>query len=91
MLNLLVISITSTKIKTSLFQITTSDEPDTLYKRLSILVKAHDKAVLDSYEYFAVLAAKELGISINVWVWPFQTWLVCYHVISQEPDCDLSL
>ncbi|XP_036024397.1 28S ribosomal protein S10, mitochondrial isoform X2 [Onychomys torridus] len=46
--------------------ITTSDEPDTLYKRLSILVKAHDKAVLDSYEYFAVLAAKELGISINV-------------------------
>ena len=37
-----------------------------MYKRLSILVKAHDKAVLDSYEYFAVLAAKELGISINV-------------------------
>ncbi|GAB1301142.1 28S ribosomal protein S10, mitochondrial [Apodemus speciosus] len=49
-----------------LFRITTSDEPDTLYKRLSILVKAHDKAVLDSYEYFAVLAAKELGISIKV-------------------------
>ncbi|KAL1765245.1 28S ribosomal protein S10, mitochondrial isoform X1 [Sigmodon hispidus] len=46
--------------------ITTSDEPDTLYKRLSILVKAHDKAVLDSYEYFAMLAAKELDISINV-------------------------
>lgn len=67
MLNLLVINITRTKTKTSLlFQISTSDEPDTLYKRLSILVKAHDKAVLDSYEYFAVLAAKELGISINV-------------------------
>ncbi|XP_021004871.1 28S ribosomal protein S10, mitochondrial isoform X1 [Mus caroli] len=46
--------------------ITTSDEPDTLYKRLSILVKAHDKAVLDSYEYFAMLAAKELGLSIKV-------------------------
>uniref|UniRef100_A0A8C5K671 Small ribosomal subunit protein uS10m n=2 Tax=Jaculus jaculus TaxID=51337 RepID=A0A8C5K671_JACJA len=46
--------------------ITVSDEPDTLYKRLSILVKAHDKAVLDSYEFFAVLAAKELGISIKV-------------------------
>ncbi|XP_012874564.1 PREDICTED: 28S ribosomal protein S10, mitochondrial [Dipodomys ordii] len=46
--------------------ITISDEPDTLYKRLSILVKGHDKAVLDSYEYFAVLAAKELGISIKV-------------------------
>ncbi|XP_021570427.1 28S ribosomal protein S10, mitochondrial isoform X2 [Carlito syrichta] len=46
--------------------ITVSDEPDTLYKRLSILVKGHDKAVLDSYEYFAMLAAKELGISIKV-------------------------
>ncbi|XP_012783934.1 small ribosomal subunit protein uS10m isoform X2 [Ochotona princeps] len=46
--------------------ITVSDEPDTLYKRLSILVKGHDKAVLDSYEYFAVLAAKELGISVKV-------------------------
>uniref|UniRef100_A0A8C2VE69 Small ribosomal subunit protein uS10m n=2 Tax=Chinchilla lanigera TaxID=34839 RepID=A0A8C2VE69_CHILA len=46
--------------------ITVSDEPDILYKRLSILVKAHDKAVLDSYEYFAVLAAKELGLSIKV-------------------------
>ncbi|XP_036763176.2 28S ribosomal protein S10, mitochondrial isoform X2 [Manis pentadactyla] len=46
--------------------ITISDEPDTLYKHLSVLVKGHDKAVLDSYEYFAVLAAKELGISIKV-------------------------
>ncbi|XP_049747922.1 28S ribosomal protein S10, mitochondrial isoform X2 [Elephas maximus indicus] len=46
--------------------ITISDEPDTLYKRLSVLVKGHDKAVLDSYEYFAVLAAKELGVSIKV-------------------------
>uniref|UniRef100_A0A8C8SB12 Small ribosomal subunit protein uS10m n=1 Tax=Pelusios castaneus TaxID=367368 RepID=A0A8C8SB12_9SAUR len=42
-----------------------ADEPDTLYKRLAVLVKGHDKAVLDSYEYFAVLAAKELGISIE--------------------------
>ena len=47
-------------------KITISDEPDTLYKRLSVLVKGHDKAVLDSYEYFAVLAAKELGISVKV-------------------------
>ncbi|NP_001423567.1 small ribosomal subunit protein uS10m isoform 1 [Homo sapiens] len=46
--------------------VTISDEPDILYKRLSVLVKGHDKAVLDSYEYFAVLAAKELGISIKV-------------------------
>ncbi|NXU75871.1 RT10 protein, partial [Oreotrochilus melanogaster] len=42
-----------------------SDEPETLYKRVSLLVKGHDKAVLDSYEYFAVLAAKELGISVE--------------------------
>nr|XP_032643082.1 28S ribosomal protein S10, mitochondrial isoform X1 [Chelonoidis abingdonii] len=42
-----------------------SDEPDTLYRKLSVLVKGHDKTVLDSYEYFAVLAAKELGISIE--------------------------
>lgn len=44
---------------------TISEEPETLYKRLSLLVKGHDKAVLDSYEYFAVLAAKELGISVE--------------------------
>ncbi|XP_021245103.1 28S ribosomal protein S10, mitochondrial isoform X1 [Numida meleagris] len=42
-----------------------SDEPETLYRRLSLLVKGHDKAVLDSYEYFAVLAAKELGITVE--------------------------
>ncbi|NXA46097.1 RT10 protein, partial [Nothocercus julius] len=45
--------------------VSVSDEPETLYKRLSLLVKGHDQAVLDSYEYFAVLAAKELGISIE--------------------------
>ncbi|XP_042323895.1 28S ribosomal protein S10, mitochondrial isoform X2 [Sceloporus undulatus] len=42
-----------------------SDEPDTLYKRLTVLVKGHDKTVLDSYEYFMVLAAKELGLSVE--------------------------
>uniref|UniRef100_A0A6I8PR09 Small ribosomal subunit protein uS10m n=1 Tax=Ornithorhynchus anatinus TaxID=9258 RepID=A0A6I8PR09_ORNAN len=46
-------------------QISISDEPDTLYKNLSVLVKGHDKTVLDSYEYFAVLAANELGLSIR--------------------------
>ncbi|NWH74638.1 RT10 protein, partial [Piaya cayana] len=45
--------------------ISLSDEPETLYKRVSLLVKGHDKAVLDSYEYFAVLAAQELGIPIE--------------------------
>lgn len=42
-----------------------SDEPEVLYRRLSLLVKGHDRAVLDSYEYFAVLAAKELGITVE--------------------------
>ncbi|XP_070590596.1 small ribosomal subunit protein uS10m isoform X1 [Erythrolamprus reginae] len=45
--------------------VSVSDEPDILYKRLAILVKGHDKTVLDSYEYFVVLAAKELGLSIE--------------------------
>uniref|UniRef100_A0A8C6ZJC9 Small ribosomal subunit protein uS10m n=1 Tax=Nothoprocta perdicaria TaxID=30464 RepID=A0A8C6ZJC9_NOTPE len=47
------------------FSVSISDEPETLYKRLSLLVKGHDRAVLDSYEFFAVLAAKELGISVE--------------------------
>uniref|UniRef100_A0A8C6ZBB6 Small ribosomal subunit protein uS10m n=1 Tax=Nothoprocta perdicaria TaxID=30464 RepID=A0A8C6ZBB6_NOTPE len=46
-------------------RVSISDEPETLYKRLSLLVKGHDRAVLDSYEFFAVLAAKELGISVE--------------------------
>lgn len=54
-----------TLVLSSQMQVSISDEPETLYKRLSILVKGHDKAVLDSYEYFAVLAAKELGISVE--------------------------
>lgn len=54
-----------TLVLSSKMQVSVSDEPETLYKRLSILVKGHDKAVLDSYEYFAVLAAKELGISVE--------------------------
>ncbi|GCC23488.1 hypothetical protein chiPu_0001884, partial [Chiloscyllium punctatum] len=42
-----------------------TDEPDALYRKISVLVKGHDKAVLDSYEYFATLAAKELNITVN--------------------------
>uniref|UniRef100_A0ACB8GBA4 28S ribosomal protein S10, mitochondrial n=1 Tax=Sphaerodactylus townsendi TaxID=933632 RepID=A0ACB8GBA4_9SAUR len=45
--------------------ISSLDEPDTLYKKLAILVKGHDRTVLDSYEYFILLAAKELGISVE--------------------------
>ncbi|KAG7461050.1 hypothetical protein MATL_G00205910 [Megalops atlanticus] len=45
--------------------ITVTDEPDQLYQKVSVLVKGHDRAVLDSYEFFATLAAQELGISIG--------------------------
>ncbi|XP_075719383.1 small ribosomal subunit protein uS10m [Rhinoderma darwinii] len=46
--------------------ISTTDEPDVLYKKIEVLAKGHDKTVLDSYEYFTVLAAKELGLSVLV-------------------------
>ncbi|XP_062911096.1 small ribosomal subunit protein uS10m isoform X1 [Mobula hypostoma] len=45
--------------------ITVTNDPDTLYKKISVLVKGHDKMVLDSYEYFATLAAKELNITVD--------------------------
>ncbi|XP_040286298.1 28S ribosomal protein S10, mitochondrial [Bufo bufo] len=46
--------------------ISTTNEPDVLYKKIEVLAKGHDKSVLDSYEYFTVLAAKELGLSLEV-------------------------
>ncbi|XP_037541424.1 probable 28S ribosomal protein S10, mitochondrial [Nematolebias whitei] len=45
--------------------ITVTEEPDTLIQKVAVLVKGHDRAVLDSYEFFATMAAKELGISIG--------------------------
>ncbi|KAG5277200.1 hypothetical protein AALO_G00114840 [Alosa alosa] len=45
--------------------ITVTDEPDALYQKVEVLVKGHDKAVLDSYEFFATMAAKELGIGLS--------------------------
>ncbi|KAG1932622.1 probable 28S ribosomal protein S10, mitochondrial [Pimephales promelas] len=42
-----------------------SEEPDTLYQRLSVEVKGHDRSVLDSYEFFATLAARELGLTLE--------------------------
>ncbi|TRY87174.1 hypothetical protein DNTS_031712 [Danionella cerebrum] len=45
--------------------ITVTEEPDTLYQSLSVLVKGHDKAVLDSYEFFVTLAANELGLNLE--------------------------
>lgn len=48
-----------------ILQVTVTEEPDSLFQKVSVLVKGHDKAVLDSYEFFATMAAKELGISIS--------------------------
>uniref|UniRef100_UPI00398F0F73 small ribosomal subunit protein uS10m isoform X2 n=1 Tax=Pristiophorus japonicus TaxID=55135 RepID=UPI00398F0F73 len=46
-------------------QVIVTDAPDSLYKKISVMVKGHDKTVLDSYEYFATLAAKELNINVD--------------------------
>ncbi|XP_072528872.1 small ribosomal subunit protein uS10m isoform X2 [Salminus brasiliensis] len=45
--------------------ITVTDEPDTLFQKLTVLVKGHDRAVLDSYEFFATMAARELGLTLG--------------------------
>ena len=44
---------------------TETKEPDVLFQKVSVLVKGHEKAVLDSYEFFVSLAAKELGITLG--------------------------
>lgn len=49
----------------SFLQITVTDEPDTLLQKVLLLVKGHDRAVLDSYEFFVTMAANELGIKIS--------------------------
>ncbi|XP_013865481.1 small ribosomal subunit protein uS10m [Austrofundulus limnaeus] len=46
-------------------EITVTNEPDTLIQKVVILVKGHDRAVLDSYEFFATTAAKHLGLNIS--------------------------
>ncbi|KAM4713335.1 small ribosomal subunit protein uS10m [Anableps anableps] len=54
---------TAAYLSSTPFTITVTDEPDTLFQKVVVLVKAHDRAVLDSYEFFATMAAKELGIT----------------------------
>ncbi|KAI4882977.1 hypothetical protein NFI96_015781 [Prochilodus magdalenae] len=44
--------------------VTVTEEPDVLLQKLTMLVKGHSKAVLDSYEFFVTLAAKELGLTL---------------------------
>lgn len=41
------------------------DELDQLYKTVDIEVKSHDTAVLNSYETFVKMAAKELDVTIS--------------------------
>uniref|UniRef100_A0A3Q3WPM6 Small ribosomal subunit protein uS10m n=1 Tax=Mola mola TaxID=94237 RepID=A0A3Q3WPM6_MOLML len=48
-----------------LIVITVTEEPDALFQKVSLLVKGHDRAVLDSYDFFATMAAKELGITVS--------------------------
>ncbi|XP_061610179.1 small ribosomal subunit protein uS10m [Phyllopteryx taeniolatus] len=56
---------TATVLSSTASPITVTEEPDTLFRKVTVLVKGHDRAVLDSYEYFATMAAKELAISIG--------------------------
>uniref|UniRef100_UPI0037E8DC56 small ribosomal subunit protein uS10m n=1 Tax=Semicossyphus pulcher TaxID=241346 RepID=UPI0037E8DC56 len=56
---------TATVLSSTPSSITVTEEPDKLFQKVSLLVKSHDRAVLDSYELFATMAAKELGININ--------------------------
>ncbi|KAM4633902.1 small ribosomal subunit protein uS10m [Polymixia lowei] len=56
---------TGTVLSSTPSSITVTDEPDALFQKVSVLVKGHDRAVLDSYEFFATMAAKELGITLG--------------------------
>ncbi|XP_030261782.1 small ribosomal subunit protein uS10m [Sparus aurata] len=56
---------TATVLPSTPSSITVTEEPDVLYQKVSIMVKGHDRAVLDSYELFTTMAAKELGITIS--------------------------
>uniref|UniRef100_A0A3B5L5D9 Small ribosomal subunit protein uS10m n=1 Tax=Xiphophorus couchianus TaxID=32473 RepID=A0A3B5L5D9_9TELE len=52
-------------VYSSVYSMFRDNEPDTLFQKVVVLVKAHDRAVLDSYEFFATMAAKELGITMG--------------------------
>nr|XP_020443667.1 28S ribosomal protein S10, mitochondrial isoform X1 [Monopterus albus] len=56
---------TATVFSSVASSIQVTEEPDTLFQKVSIIVKGHDRAVLDSYELFATMAAKELSITIS--------------------------
>ncbi|XP_062267882.1 small ribosomal subunit protein uS10m [Platichthys flesus] len=56
---------TATVFSSVPLSITVTEEPDALFQKVSILVKGHDTAVLDSYKFFATMAAEELGITVS--------------------------
>ncbi|XP_028253938.1 small ribosomal subunit protein uS10m [Parambassis ranga] len=56
---------TATLLSSTSPVITVTEEPDALFQKVVVSVKGHDRAVLDSYEFFATTAAKELGINIS--------------------------
>uniref|UniRef100_A0A1A7WTL3 Small ribosomal subunit protein uS10m n=1 Tax=Iconisemion striatum TaxID=60296 RepID=A0A1A7WTL3_9TELE len=56
---------TATWLSSTPSKIMVTEEPDTLFQKVAVLVKGHDRAVLDSYEFFATTAAQELGITIG--------------------------
>lgn len=41
-----------------------AEEPDKLYRMVELECRSNDRAVLDSYETFAVTAAKQLGVTV---------------------------
>ncbi|XP_033100012.1 28S ribosomal protein S10, mitochondrial-like isoform X2 [Anneissia japonica] len=55
----------SDKVRQDESKIETTDEEDELYKWIEIRVKGHDESVLDSYEMFVSMAAKELEITLD--------------------------
>ncbi|XP_070576530.1 small ribosomal subunit protein uS10m-like isoform X1 [Ptychodera flava] len=49
----------------STIQIDETDEPDSLFKRITLKLKGHDDSVLDSYQQFVTMAAGELDINVS--------------------------
>ncbi|KAK0050770.1 28S ribosomal protein S10 mitochondrial isoform X3 [Biomphalaria pfeifferi] len=44
--------------------VTSTGKKDKLYRQLTLEIKGHDSAILNSYQKFTAMAAKELGVNI---------------------------
>ncbi|KAH9509046.1 28S ribosomal protein S10, mitochondrial [Bulinus truncatus] len=53
------------QFSTSVISTGNSSKKDELYRQLTIEVKGHDTAILNSYQHFTTMAAKELGVNID--------------------------